>query len=112
MSNLPRRSIEDHVAYDVVCDGEPSVRFRVVAESETVAKIQALDKIGYTVAVESGKFTLVDADDPDQVEAVLNVATFDQALTAAFRHINWSISEPTEMIGGSLGEGFGEVDDE
>lgn len=111
-SNLPRRAIQDHVAYEVVCIDEPSVRFRVVAESETLAKIQALDKIGYAIVVEDGRFTLTDADDPSQIETTLNTSTLDQALTAAFRYVKWSISEPTVMIGGSLGAGFGEVDDE
>lgn len=111
-SNLPpRRLIQDQDAYEVVCISEPSVRFHVVAETETAAKILALDKVGYTVVFEDGKFSLVDADEPAIVVAALEKPTLVQALDAAMTLAGFSIKEPTQLLGGALGDGFGDVDE-
>lgn len=112
-TNLPpRRVVEDQVQYEVVLNSDTHVRFRVIAESETAAKVQALDKIGYAIVPGGARFVLVDAEDTDDVETVLQAKTLERAFDEAFKHIGWTIDEPVQMIGGALGEGFGDIDDE
>lgn len=111
MNNIPPNNrVKDSIAYEVASLADPSLRFRVVSDSEAAAKHEALDKIGYNIAVIDGAYFLVDADDHTMVECTLNSAsTLPEAFTAAFKAISWEISEPIHMLGGAMSDGFGEM---
>lgn len=110
MSTIPNNRVTDSVAYEVTSLADPSLRFRVVSDSEASAKHEALDKIGYHIAVIDGAYTLVDADDHTMVECTLNSAsTLPEAFVVAFKTIKWGISEPIHLLGGAMGTGFGEM---
>jgi hypothetical protein len=91
---------------------DSSVNFTVVAVSESLARQQALDKIGYAIAHDGTGYVIVDADDPTLVEqAISGCASLVEAYVKAFDLVGWSLSEPTEMIGGELGDGFSDLED-
>lgn len=105
-STPPTRLAEDQSSYEFVCRADSSLRFSVVNSSGIAARVNALDKIGYTIISEPDRFLLVDADDVDDVVTVLEGKLIEQALAHAFRFIGWVVSGPTHLIGGSLGAGY------
>lgn len=110
----PRRVIESHTVYEAVNMADPSDRFRVVADTEMHAKIELLDKLGYDIEVADDanrELYLRDVETGER-QARLKSVTIDGALDEVLRAAKWRIQEPTEMIGGALSSGFGEVDDD
>lgn len=107
----PRRVVESHTVYEAVNIADPSDRFRVIADTEMHAKIELLDKLGYDIEVDGKSLYLRDVETGER-QAPLKSGTVDAALDEVLRAARWRIQEPTEMVGGSLGEGFGEVEDE
>lgn len=111
MTNVPpRRVIESYAAYDVVSQEDPTVRFRVIAESEQLAKVEALDKIGYHIVggpePSSQRYLLVDADDHDDVEVVLTAQCSTDSIDEALAYVKWTVEEPTLMVGGVSAAGL------
>lgn len=105
---LPSRTLQDVQQFTAFCKKDPSLSFQITAISELSAKVQALDKIGYAVwESPNGKFFLVDADDIDMVLEALDSDELVDAVNEAFDDIEWKLSEPTELIGGNMGSGFG-----
>lgn len=105
---LPSRTIQDVQQFTAFCKKDPSLSFLITAISELSAKVQALDKIGYSVwESPTGKFYLVDADDTDIVLEALDAGSLIDAVNEAFNDIEWKLSEPTNLIGGTMGGGFG-----
>lgn len=109
----PRRKVESHTAYVAVNTMDSSDRFMIIADSETHAKFELLDKLGYTLVerLATGRFILLDVDTQDE-QAELNAVTLEGALDEVLKAARWRIQEPMDMVGGSLGQGFEEVDDE
>lgn len=115
MPNVPpRRVIESRTEYVAVGATDPSDRFRIIAETESLAKVQLIDKLGY--AVKQGdsatSFALIDADPPHDVQAVLRSKTYEAALDEVLSVAQWRIRESYDMIGGELGEGFGDAEED
>jgi hypothetical protein len=113
----PRRVTETYAAYDIISTSDRNDRFRVIAESERAAKIEALDKIGYkviprTISGAGNSFLLVDADDLDDVEMTITAGDVDEALNKALVAIKWEVQEPEMTVGGVVGGvGFAGTDD-
>lgn len=105
-SNL-NPTLADAQVYTASSNLDSSLQFEVTARDERVAQILALDTIGYTVIETAGQFDLCDADDNSLVEHSLQSKSLSEAVTEAFKLIGWTLSEPTELLGGSLGSGFG-----
>lgn len=108
----PRRKVESHTAYVAVNTADRSDRFMVIADSEVHAKIELIDKLGYSLVERErdGRYVLVDADTQEE-QAELVAVTLDGALDEVLKAARWQIQEPMDMVGGSLGQGF-EVDDQ
>lgn len=116
----PRRVVENYAAFDFRSP-DLGVHFRIIAGSEELAKVEALDKIGYKLIVEDDglecfgprqkQYQLVDVEDQDDVDSVFMSYSLDEALDIALKNIGWSIDEPTMMVGGIVGgEGFAGTD--
>lgn len=105
---LPSRTLEDIQVFTAFCKNDPSVSFVVHAMSELSAKVQALDKIGYAVfETPDGQFYVVDADDQELIVSKLEAEDLAEAVTEAFFEIQWALTEPQQLIGGTMGSGFG-----
>jgi len=109
MSNLnPQASdLKVYTAYNRL---DRSQSLMVVAAEDVEAKFKVLDKIGYWIVEDTNdrkRWNLVDADDISIVEAALKSADLEDAYNEALGLISWTVTEPTELIGGSLGAGFG-----
>lgn len=105
---LPSRLIEDQQVYVASCKREPDLTFSITAPSEISAKVELLDKVGWTVSETTGGiFRIVDADDEDLLHSTLKATSLVAAIEEAVTAIGWSLSEPTELLGGSMGAGFG-----
>lgn len=109
MSNLnPQASdLKVYSAYNRI---DRSESLTVVAADDIEAKVKVLDKIGYWITEDSSdrkRWNLVDADDISIVEAALKSVDLEDAYNEALALISWVVTEPTELIGGSLGAGFG-----
>lgn len=108
MSNLPSRITEDQQIFTAVCKSDSNERFTIEAATEHYARVVLLDKIGYIVIeAADGTFLLVDADDLDMVIDTLRASSYVAALEESMTKIDWKLSEPTQLIGGSMGSGFG-----
>lgn len=106
--NLPSRNLEDKQVFTAICLDDASLSFSIVAHSETFAKTELLDKVGYMVTeTPAGTFQLVDADDPSMVDCALEATALVAAIDEAVVTIGWKLGEPTQMIGGTMGSGFG-----
>lgn len=115
MANTPpRRVIESRTEYVAVNASDTADRFRIVAESEALAKAQLIDKLGYTVVQGNTptSFALIDADPPHDVQAALRAKTYEAALDEVLAAARWRIQESYDMIGGELGEGFGDAEED
>jgi hypothetical protein len=107
MMTPPRRLIEDKTVYVAT---SPTDRLMITAASEIEAKIELLDKLGYKIEqVEA--FLLLDADSGD-IMAKLSATSLETALDEVLSAAKWRISESMELLGGSLGDGFGDFEDE
>lgn len=111
MKTPPRRLVEDQTVYRVINPKDSTFSFSVTASDETQAKVAALDKIGYHVLHHGSGFSLVDADDHDDIVLMIACDTFDQALSQALIQVGWFLSEPEMLVGGALGSGFGEANE-
>lgn len=111
----PRRKVESHIAWVAVNVMDRNDRLTIIADTETHAKVELIDKLGYivdTVSKESDSgFKLVDAD-THELKAYLESASYEGALDEVLKAARWQIQEPMDMVGGSLGQGYEEVDDE
>lgn len=101
--------MSDQQLYVATSGYDRTLQLAVRATSDSEAIVLALDTIGYSVvlAFNDDNYYLVDADDNSIVENALHTSDFEQALRVALKEINWTISEPQDLIGGLLGSGFG-----
>lgn len=102
----------DQQQYTARAKYDKTLEVTVNAATDYEAVMLVLDKIGYTLnqsGLDHGdaNFYLVDADDVSIVECSLHTSDFIAALAAAMKELDWTIGEPQELIGGSLGSGFG-----
>lgn len=106
MSNLNPQA-EDQYVY-VGTSQVDATEIRVIASSDTLARSLILDKIGYAVVdTYKGTYCLADADDVTMIETTLTSTNPEDALNEALRMIKWTVSEPIQLLGGSLGSGYG-----
>lgn len=107
MNNL-NPQIADQLVY-IAHSTVTSDRLQLTAVNDTAAKVALIDKLGYTIIRGTGiyDFVLADADDTSIVEAALKSTTFEAALDEVLAAAKWELNEPQEMLGGSMGSGFG-----
>lgn len=101
--------VESYTVYEAVNTRDSSDRFKVIADTELHAKIELLDKLGYRVEPGDMAYRLVDAE-TDEPKAVLQGATVDACVDQVLKAAHWRIQEPMNMVGGSLGSGYNEVE--
>lgn len=115
MTLPPRRVVADQTTFLAVSTVDSSDRFNIVADTEAHAKYELLDKIGYVVELAGMEsfsgFNLLDVDTME-VECLLKATTYEAALDEALALAKWKIQGSTDMIGGALGSGFGDADDQ
>jgi hypothetical protein len=107
----PGGKVESYTVYEAVNVSDSSDRFKVIADTELHAKLELIDKLGYTVkaTTPSTAFVLVDAE-TEVFKAHLASRTLEAAVDEVLKAARWKIQEPMEMVGGTMGSGFNEVE--
>lgn len=105
---FPSRTLADVQQFTAFCKKNNTLSFQVQAFSEAHARVEALDKIGYTLFEDQhGTFYVVDADNQEEVFCKLKATSLLAAAEEGLTSIGWALSEPTDLIGGTMGSGFG-----
>lgn len=110
-SSLHHKSTEDVTSYCAVNGQDSSFRFEIRAASDLGAKAQLLEKLGYAIVYTGNAYLLVDLDDDSKVGIKLESNTQETAHDEVLASAGWRLTEPTMMMGGAMGAGFG-IDDE
>lgn len=104
-------TIENRNVFYGVNSQDRNDRILLEATTELGAKVELLDQLGYAIE-ESGKsFVLVDVDSEEDTVPVPGATSFEHAHDIVLKEARWEVSDPVEMIGGTLPGGMG-YDDE
>ena len=104
-------TLENRSVFYGVNSQDRSDRIQLEAATERGAKIELLDQLGYAIEQSGKSFVLCDVDNVEDTVPVPGATSFENALDLVLKQARWEVSEPIEMIGGTMSGGMG-YDDE